>query len=115
MIKHNKIVQDSSNDDSQVQDQVGSSSAPSQSTQEPIVPQRIHHVLEKDHPVDQIISDISMGVQTRSCIASFCEHYSFVSFLESNRVDEALKDPDWVNAMHEELNNFTRNKSLGFS
>ena len=42
------IVQDSSNDDSQVQDQVGSSSAPSSSTQEPIVPQRIHHVLAKD-------------------------------------------------------------------
>jgi hypothetical protein len=24
--------------------------------------------------------------------------------------DEALQDPDWVNAMHEELNNFTRNQ-----
>ena len=58
------IVQDSSNDDSQVQDQVGSSSAPSPSTQEPIVPQRIHHVLAKDHPMDQIMGDISKGVQT---------------------------------------------------
>ena len=27
------------------------------------------------------ISDISKGVQTRSRIASFCEHYSFISFL----------------------------------
>ena len=105
-----QIVQDSSNDDSQVQDQVGSSSAPSPSTQEPIAPQRIHHILAKDHPVDQIMGDISKGVQTRSRIASFCEHYSFVSFLEPNRVDEALRDPDWVNAMHEELNNFTRNQ-----
>ena len=105
-----QIVQDSSNDDSQVQDQVGSSSAPSSSTQEPIVPQRIHHVLAKDHPVDQIMGDISKGVRTRSRIASFCEHYSFVSFLEPNRVDEALRDPDWVNAMHKELNNFTRNQ-----
>ena len=33
------IVQDSSNDDFQVQDQVGSSSSPSTLTQEPIVPQ----------------------------------------------------------------------------
>ena len=65
------IVQDSSNDDSQVQDQVGSSSAPSTSTQEPIAPQRIHHVLAKDHPMDQIMGDISKCVQTRSCIASF--------------------------------------------
>ena len=71
-----------------------SSSAPSPSTQEPIAPQKIRHVLTKDHSVDQIMGDISKGVQTRSCIASFCEHYSFVSFLEPNRVDEALKDPD---------------------
>ena len=34
----------------------------------------------------------------------------FVSFLEPNRVDETLRDPDWVNTMHEELNNFTRNQ-----
>ena len=89
---------------------MGSTTSPSTSTQEPIVPQRIHHVLAKDHPVDQIMGDISKGVQTRSRIASFCEHYSFVSFLEPNHVDEALKDPDWVNAMHKELNNFTWNQ-----
>ena len=57
-------IQDSSNDDSQVQDQVGSSNAHSPSIQEPIAPQRIHHVLAKDHPVDQIMGDISKGVQT---------------------------------------------------
>jgi len=56
------------------------------------------------------MGDISKGVQTRSRIASFCEHFSFVSSIEPNRVDEALNDADWVNAMHEELNNFTRNK-----
>ena len=105
-----QIVQDSSNDDSQVQNQVGSFISLSTSTQEPIVPQRIHHVLAKDHPVDEIMGDISKGFQTRSRIASFCEHYSFVSFLEPNHVDEALRDPDWVNAMHEELNNFARIK-----
>jgi transposase InsO family protein len=105
-----QIVQDSGNDDSQVQDRVGSSSTISPSTQEPIVPQRTHHILAKDHLVDQIMADISKGVQTRSRIASFCEYYSFISFLEPNRVDDALRDPDWVNAMHEELNNFTQNQ-----
>ena len=89
---------------------MGSTTSPSTSTQEPIAPQRIHHVLAKDHPVDQIMGDISKGVQTRSRVALFCEHYSFVSFLEPNRVDEALRDLDWVNAMHEKLNNFTRNQ-----
>ena len=52
------IVQDSNNDDSQVQDQVGSTTAPSTSTQEPIASQKIHHALTKDHPVDQIIEVI---------------------------------------------------------
>jgi hypothetical protein len=56
------------------------------------------------------MGDISKGVQTRSRVASFCQHYSFVSFYEPKRVDEALDDPDWVISMQEELNNFTRNQ-----
>jgi hypothetical protein len=43
-------------------------------------------------------------------LASFVEHHSFVSCIEPKNVDEALQDPDWVNAMHEELNNFTPNQ-----
>jgi hypothetical protein len=64
----------------------------------------------RDHPLDSIIGDISRGVQTRSRLASFCEHFSFVSSIETKKIDEALKDVDWVNAMHEELNNFTTNQ-----
>jgi hypothetical protein len=56
------------------------------------------------------VGDISKGVQTCSRIASFCEHFSFVSCIKPNHVDEALLDVDWVNAMHEKLNNFTRNE-----
>jgi hypothetical protein len=29
---------------------------------------------------------------------------------EPKDIDKALRDPDWVNTMHEELNNFNRNK-----
>ncbi len=43
------------------------------------------------------------------CIFS-CEFYSFVSSLEPLRVEEELNDQDWVMAMQEELNNFTRNE-----
>jgi hypothetical protein len=63
----------------------------------------------RDHPLDSIIGDISRGMQTRSRLTSFCEHFSFVSFLEPKKIDKALRDVDWVNAMHEELNNFKRN------
>jgi hypothetical protein len=56
--------------------------------------------------LDQIIGGIQSGVQTRSRLASFCEHYSFVSLEEPKKLEDALKDSDWVNVMHEELNNF---------
>jgi hypothetical protein len=35
----------------------------------------------RDHPLDTIIGDISRGVQIRSRLASFCEYFSFVSFM----------------------------------
>jgi hypothetical protein len=53
---------------------------------------------------------LKKGVTTHSCLATFGEHYSLVFSLEPLKVDEALDDPDWVMAMQEELNNFTRNE-----
>jgi hypothetical protein len=58
----------------------------------------------------KLFGDINKDVQTRSHLASFCEHYSFVSSGEPTRIEEALEDPDWVNAMHEELDNFACNE-----
>jgi hypothetical protein len=56
-----------------------------------------------------ITRDISRGVQTRLRLASFCEHFLFVSFIEPKKIEETLRDVDWVNAMHEELNNCIKN------
>ena len=50
--------------------------------------------IARDHPLDTIIRDISRGVQTRSRLASFCEHFSFVSSVEPKKIEEALKDVD---------------------
>jgi hypothetical protein len=71
---------------------------------------RVHQAIQRDHPVNTILGDIQKGVTTRSRVAHFCEYYSFVSSIEPHRVEEALQDPDWVVAMQEELNNFTRNE-----
>jgi transposase InsO family protein len=71
---------------------------------------RVHQAIQRDHPVNSILGDIHKGVTTRSRVACFCEHYSFVSSIEPYRVEDALRDPDWVLAMQEELNNFTRNE-----
>jgi hypothetical protein len=71
---------------------------------------RVHQAIQRDHPVNTILGDIHKGVTTRSRVAQFCEYYSFVSSIEPHRVEDALKDSDWVLAMQEELNNFTRNE-----
>jgi hypothetical protein len=60
--------------------------------------------------VNSILGDIYKGVTTRSRVAHFCEHYSFVSSIEPYSVEDALRDSDWVLSMQEELNNFTRNE-----
>jgi hypothetical protein len=98
---------------SQVQDQqvASSSSQPSDQSNASNQVQVLQPTnVARDHPLDSIISDISRGIQTRSRLTSFYEHFSFVSSIEPKKIDEALKDVDWVNAMHEEQNNFKRNK-----
>jgi transposase InsO family protein len=71
---------------------------------------RVHQAIQRDHPVNSILGDIHKGATTRSRVAHFCEHYSFVSSNEPYRVEDALRDSNWVLAMQEELNNFTRNE-----
>jgi hypothetical protein len=73
-------------------------------------PTQVRATIQRNHPVDQILGDISKGVTTRSRLANFSEHYSFISSIEPFKVEEALQDLDSVLAMHEELNNFKRNE-----
>ncbi|WVZ76013.1 LOW QUALITY PROTEIN: hypothetical protein U9M48_024018 [Paspalum notatum var. saurae] len=54
-----------------------------------------------------MIGDIHQRV-TRSSVASlaFFSHSAYVASFEPQDVSHALSDPNWVNAMHEELENF---------
>nr|GEX18639.1 ribonuclease H-like domain-containing protein [Tanacetum cinerariifolium] len=54
---------------------------------------RVH----KDHPVTQIIGDLSLAPQTRSMTRMVKDQE------EPKRVHQALKDPSWIEAMQEEL------------
>jgi hypothetical protein len=56
---------------------------------------RVHQSIQRDHPVDSMLGDIQRGVTTRSCLVAFCEHYSFVSSKLPEKVEDALKGPDW--------------------
>jgi hypothetical protein len=60
--------------------------------------------------VDIIFCGIKKGVTTRSRVTIFCQHYSFVSSLDPFKVEDALRDPNWVVVIQEELNNFKHNK-----
>jgi hypothetical protein len=105
---------DQASSSSQVQIQPQMASTPSQPSDQPSGSNQVQILqltnIARDHPLDSIISDIQRGVQTRSRLTSFCEHFSFVSFEEPKKIEDALKDPDWVNAMHDELKNFKRNQ-----
>ena len=64
----------------------------------------------KNLSLDNIIAQIQKGVTTRRSMNHFCEHMAFVSQAEPKSVTEALEDSNWINAMHEELNQFARNE-----
>jgi hypothetical protein len=50
-----------------------------------VPPTQVWASIQRHHLVDQILGDISKGVTTRSRLANFCEHYSFVSSIEPFR------------------------------
>ncbi|GJW10042.1 hypothetical protein Tco_1575869 [Tanacetum coccineum] len=94
----------------------------------PISTTRIH----KDHPKDQIIRDINSTTQTRRmtkiseelAMVSYIkrqrrtnhqdyQNYLFACFLsqiEPKKVTQALQDPRWIEAMHDELLQFILQK-----
>ena len=60
--------------------------------------------------LDKVLGDVRSKVSTRRQLASFSEHQAHISMVEPKKVFEALEDPDWLEAMHDELNNFRCNK-----
>ncbi|XP_040370262.1 uncharacterized protein LOC112183342 isoform X3 [Rosa chinensis] len=85
--------------------------------------------VQKDHSTQDVIGNVHEGIQTRrqvatkvstdSALACFLtenevniniiSHCGFVSLIEPKNVKEALNDDEWINAMHDELNQFARN------
>jgi hypothetical protein len=70
----------------------------------------LRHV-QVDHPPSRIISVINeRTTRSRSRNASHFAHSAFVATFEPKDIGHALSDPNWVNAMHGELDNFERNQ-----
>jgi hypothetical protein len=68
--------------------------------------------IQKAHPPQQIIGNLNKRVtrSLRSAHLSCFTNTLFVALFEPRDVGHALSDSSWVNAMHEELENFERNK-----
>ncbi|KAL8124254.1 hypothetical protein AgCh_012047 [Apium graveolens] len=64
----------------------------------------------KAHTPDLIIGDPEAGIRTRTATSNECLYHSFLSQTEPKKVEEALQDANWVQAMQDELNEFERNK-----
>ena len=75
--------------------------------------QPTHPRVAKEVQVEKIIDDIEApGPLTRSKashLSNFCGHYAFVSITEPTKVDEAFLEPEWIQAMQEELHQLELN------
>ena len=75
--------------------------------------QPAHPRVANEVQIEKIISDINTrGPLTRSKashLSNFCGHFTFVSITEPTKVDEAFLEPEWIQAMQEELHQFKLN------
>nr|GEU52727.1 hypothetical protein [Tanacetum cinerariifolium] len=65
----------------------------------------------KDHPLDNIIDQLSRPVSTRLQLheqALFCHYDAFLNSVEPKTYKEVLTQSCWIEAMQEELNEFER-------
>ena len=101
-------------DDSQSPNDEGDDQAISQESLDEIQERRARardrRLERNEHTLDKILGDVRGKVSTRRQLANFSSHHAFVSVIEPKKVFEALEDQDWLEAMHDELNNFERNK-----
>ena len=66
----------------------------------------------KNHPDNNIIRSLDEGLRLRKGNILLVNHVTYHYYLaefEPKRVEEALQDENWVESMHEELNQFMRN------
>jgi hypothetical protein len=68
--------------------------------------------IQKAHPPQWIIGNLNERVtrSSRSADLSFFSNTLFIALFEPRDVGHALSNSSWVNAMHEEFDNFERNQ-----
>nr|GFA21011.1 retrovirus-related Pol polyprotein from transposon TNT 1-94 [Tanacetum cinerariifolium] len=94
-----------------------SSTASPQSNVQPNHPMTHHNSKwTKDHPLNNIIGQLSRPVSTRLQLheqARFCYYDAFLTSVEPKTYKEALNQACWIEAMQEELNEFKSHEEEG--
>ncbi|KAL8107167.1 hypothetical protein AgCh_023829 [Apium graveolens] len=62
----------------------------------------------KNHPPDNLLTDLDQGISTQSRLHNLCAFCAFVAEFEPKNAQEAVADEHWYVAMQEELNQFER-------
>ncbi|XP_073121899.1 uncharacterized protein [Henckelia pumila] len=66
----------------------------------------------KKHPLSSVIGNPTAPLRTRVQMIKELLHAAFISQEEPKKIEDALADSCWIEAMQEELNQFTRNLVL---
>ncbi|GKF05320.1 retrovirus-related pol polyprotein from transposon TNT 1-94, partial [Tanacetum coccineum] len=73
--------------------------------------QPLTHIWTKDHPLDQVVGDLSKLVMTRQRLhtdSEVCMYALTVSTIELKNIKESMADHSWIESMQDELNQFKR-------
>ena len=66
--------------------------------------------IKLNHPLEVIVGNMNeLTLRKRTfdkCVANFVSYSCYLSQVEPTKVEEALQDESWVEAMHDELLNF---------
>ena len=100
----------------------------------PLTPPEVHHPISqndgvstskkpssrvvKNHSESNIISSLDEGLRLRkgsTLIANHVTYHCYLAQFEPKKVDEALQDENWLDSMHEKLNQFVRNDVCNLS
>ena len=69
--------------------------------------------IKQNHPPEDIVGNLNELTLRKhtidKCVANFVSYSCYLSQVEPTKVEEALQDESWVEAMHDELLQFQRN------
>ncbi|XP_052621737.1 uncharacterized protein LOC111917686 [Lactuca sativa] len=74
------------------------------------ISQELPTKIQRDHPIKNVNGQLGDDVRTRrqSRDVNTCLYSCFISQIEPKNIDMALNEPSWVDAMHEDLNQFDK-------